>query len=141
MVWHNPLARSDAPMAPGPSWPHSLHRFITFDGSSTGCTLSVGVVHFTTACTGIINANQPDNAANNAEPRVQQVVTATLQHLAIATAALPKELKLNKSTGVVSGTPKQVGTSMFTVEVPDTKMKAKPHTRHAAMRVLTFTIS
>ena len=39
----------------------------------------------------------------------------------VVSGSLPKGLKLNKTTGEVSGKPKSAGTSDFTVEVLDTK--------------------
>ena len=47
----------------------------TLDGTSTGCTLSGGVVTFTAVGTCMIDANQAGNANYNAAPQVQQSIT------------------------------------------------------------------
>ncbi len=59
-------------------------------------------------------------------------------------AKLPKGLKLNKHTGVISGTPKKnAKSSTFTVEVLDKKIKVKHHhaMQNTATKVLSITIS
>jgi len=64
--------------------------------------------------------------------------------LAKGSAKLPKGLKLNKQTGVISGTPKGTArSSTFTVEVLDKKVKVKGHpaTQNTATRTLSITIS
>jgi type II secretory pathway pseudopilin PulG len=48
---------------------------ITLDGTSTGCSLSAGVVSFTAVGTCKIDANQAGNANYNAAPQVQQSIT------------------------------------------------------------------
>ena len=56
---------------------------------------------------------------------------------------LPKGLKLNKRTGVISGTPKKTArSSSFTVEVLDKKIKVKHHhaTQNSSTEVLSITI-
>jgi hypothetical protein len=54
---------------------------------------------------------------------------------------LPPGLSLDQSTGTISGTPKRVGTFIFTIEVADTKTKTKPKTQHTATKQLSITIS
>jgi hypothetical protein len=62
--------------------------------------------------------------------------------LAAGSAKLPSGLKLSRATGVISGTPtKKSQTSTFTVEVLDTKMTARPHTRDTATATFTITIA
>jgi hypothetical protein len=56
----------------------------TLDGSSTGCSLSGGVVSFTGAGTCRVNANQPGNAAFLPAPRVQQSFAVTAASVAPA---------------------------------------------------------
>ncbi len=53
--------------------------------------------------------------------------------------ALPRGIKLNKSTGMLSGTAKTAGTFVFTIEVLDTKTLTRPHTRDSA--TATFSIA
>jgi hypothetical protein len=53
----------------------------------------------------------------------------------------PKGLRLNKMTGVISGTPsKKSATSTFTVEVLDAKV-GKPKTQSTATATFTITIA
>ncbi len=63
--------------------------------------------------------------------------------LAPGSAKLPRGLRLNRATGVISGTPKRSGTYTFTVEVLDQKIKTKHHapTQNTATKVLSITIS
>jgi hypothetical protein len=51
---------------------------------------------------------------------------------------LPAGLKLGKSTGVITGKPKGSGTSVFTIEVTDTKTTSLPHTDNIAWKVLSI---
>jgi hypothetical protein len=61
--------------------------------------------------------------------------------LAKGSGPLPSGLKLNKTTGVISGTPKPKSvTSTFTVEVLDTKTAFKPAIQHTAESTFTITI-
>jgi iron transport multicopper oxidase len=53
---------------------------------------------------------------------------------------LPRGIKLNKATGVLSGTPKQAGTFAFTVEVLDLKSLTRPRTRDTATASLSITV-
>jgi hypothetical protein len=55
--------------------------------------------------------------------------------------ALPSGLKLGKASGMISGKPKAVGTSTFTVEVLDTKSTGSPSTQDTAWKVLSITTS
>jgi hypothetical protein len=60
----------------------------------------------------------------------------------VVAGKLPKGLKLNKGTGVISGTPKKSSaSSTFTIEVLDTKSKTKPHTQDTATASVTIVIS
>ncbi len=61
---------------------------ISLDGTSTGCTLSGGVVSFTGAGTCVIDANQGGNGSWNAATQVQQSITVVnLGFTSLATAA------------------------------------------------------
>lgn len=61
----------------------------------------------------------------------------------IASGALPKGLRLNRSTGVIAGTPKTSGTFIFTVKVVDKRIKRKGHpaTQNTATKALSITVS
>ncbi len=64
--------------------------------------------------------------------------------LAPGSGPLPKGLKLNKTTGVIGGVPKYVGTSTFTVVVIDTKSVKTAHpprVQNSASGVFSITIS
>jgi hypothetical protein len=61
----------------------------------------------------------------------------------VISGSLPKGFRLNKTTGIISGKTKQVGTLIFTVEVLDTKTKrtkGHPSTQNTATQVLSITI-
>lgn len=54
----------------------------------------------------------------------------------------PRGLRLNGSTGVISGTPgRRSTTSTFTEEVLDTKTATRPHTRNSATAMFTIPIT
>ena len=57
----------------------------------------------------------------------------------VSTGKLPSGLKLNAKSGVISGTPKAIGTSSFTVQVKDAKSASLPAT--SATQALTLTVS
>lgn len=60
--------------------------------------------------------------------------------LASGSTPLPPGLKLNKSTGVISGKATTAGTYSFTAQVVDTKI-GKPKTQNTATATLSITIS
>jgi hypothetical protein len=66
-----------------------------------------------------------------------------LWRLATGSAGLPRGLKLNRHSGLISGTPSagDAGTATFTVEVLDTKMRGKPPTRNTITKVFAITVS
>jgi Putative Ig domain len=62
----------------------------------------------------------------------------------VISGSLPKGIKLNKLTGVISGTPsKKAVSSTFSVEVLDTKVKVRGHppTQNTATAQLSITIT
>ena len=61
--------------------------------------------------------------------------------LASGSTPLPKGLKLNKTTGAITGTPKTSGVYPFTVQVTDTKTKTKPSTQGKATYAMTITVA
>ena len=71
----------------------------TLDGTSTGCTLSGGVVTFTAVGTCRIDANQAGNANYNAAPQVQQSITVNKGNQTISfTSANPSPTTVGGAT-------------------------------------------
>ena len=60
--------------------------------------------------------------------------------LAAGSSPLPSGLRL-KSTGIVTGKPKVLGSFSFTVNVVDKKTKAKPATQNSATAVVTIVVT
>ena len=56
-----------------------------------------------------------------------------------AFGSLPSGLKLNRSTGVISGKPRAAGTSTFVVVVTDTKTTSQPRHDNVGWRILSIT--
>jgi hypothetical protein len=54
---------------------------------------------------------------------------------------LPSGLTLNKTTGMISGTPLAAGTSSFVAKVTDTKTTSQPRHHNVGWAILTITIS
>ena len=54
---------------------------------------------------------------------------------------LPKGIRLDHSTGVISGQTKQVGTLDFVVRLSDTKTTGKPHTRNIVTQSMSITVN
>lgn len=61
--------------------------------------------------------------------------------LAPGSVHLPKGLRLGKSTGAITGTPKTPGIYTFTVQVTDTKTATKPRTQNRATCLMTITVA
>ena len=57
------------------------------------------------------------------------------------TGVLPKGLKLNASTGVISGTPKTSGSFSFAVEVVGAKSSTKPAVKGTAFQTFSLSVS
>ena len=71
----SPVTVGGATYTPTATATSGLAVTITLDGTSTGCTLSGGVVSFTAVGTCKIDANQAGNGTWNAAPQVQQSIT------------------------------------------------------------------
>ena len=147
------VAVGSAPYHPSATSNSGLPATISLDGSSTGCGLAGGVVTFTAPGTCVLDANQPGNSEYAPAPTVQQRIaitglaitttslpTGVIGHSyrgvlsasggsapytwKIQSGALPQGLSLNKTSGVISGTPsKRSATATATIEVLDTKAR------------------
>lgn len=145
----------------------------TIDSSAASvCSISGVVVSFTGVGACIVDANQPGSPNSNAAPLVQQSITVKVLAITttalpngkannaysmtlaaiggnppflwkLITGSLPKGIKLNKSTGLISGKTKEIGTITFTVEALDAKIKVKHHspTQNTATAQLSITIA
>jgi hypothetical protein len=89
---------------------------ITLNGSSTGCTLSSGVVTFTAAGTCLVDANIASSTNFNAASQVQQSITVTSGKLVITSTAVDGSSSSTPNLGAItvqrqngSGTPITTG--------------------------------
>jgi large repetitive protein len=95
---------------------------LTIDSSSSSvCSISAGVVSFTTAGTCTINANQAGNTNYNAAPQVQQSVTVYAGRLVFTTGAVSGSSSATPNLGPITvqrqngaGTPITTGTLTVT---------------------------
>ncbi len=71
----SPVTVGGAPYTPTATATSGLAVALTLDGTSTGCTLTAGVVNFTAVGTCVVDANQVGNANYNAAPQMQQSIT------------------------------------------------------------------
>ena len=91
-----------------------LTPVITLDSTSTGCTISSGVVSFTSTGTCLIDANQPGNGDYNAATQVQQSIPVGLQSQSITiTSTAPSGVVVGGS----SYTPTATASSGLTVAI------------------------
>jgi hypothetical protein len=74
----------------------------TLDGTSTGCTLTAGVVDFTAVGTCVIDANQAGNASYNAATQVQRSITVV--NLGFTSLATAGALANTATTASITGT-------------------------------------
>jgi uncharacterized repeat protein (TIGR01451 family) len=71
----------------------------TLDGTSTGCSLSGGVVSFTAAGTCVVNANQAGNATYAPAPQVQRsTVIGQSSQAVVFTSSAPSEASVGGPT-------------------------------------------
>lgn len=61
--------------------------------------------------------------------------------LAPGSMSMPKGLKLNKTTGAITGTPKAAGIHPFTIQLTDAKTKTKPPTQPMATYTFSITVA
>ena len=83
----SPVTVGAASYTPTATSTSGLSVAITLDSSSTGCTLSSGVVSFSSAGTCVIDANQAGNTDYGAAPQVQQAIDVGLNSQTISFTA------------------------------------------------------
>lgn len=104
----SPTTVGGTPYTPTATASSGLAVTITLDSSSTGCTLSGGVVSFVAVGTCVIDANQAGNASYSAAPQVQQTITIGKESQTIAfTSTAPS----NATVGGPGYTPTATSTS------------------------------
>ena len=90
---------------------------ITLDSSSSGCSLTTGVVSFTAAGTCLIDFNQVGNSNYNGANQAQQPITVGKGNLSISFGTAPTGLTYGESVGTHSvtatSTPANIGTILF----------------------------
>jgi DNA-binding beta-propeller fold protein YncE len=79
------------PYTPGATASSGLPVTITLDSTSTGCTISDGVVSFPALGTCVIDANQAGDANYPAASEVQQVIPIVKEYQAISFSSTPPE--------------------------------------------------
>lgn len=89
----------------------------TVDASSTGCSLSGGVVSFTAAGTCVLDFNQAGNTSFSAAPQVQQSFAVAAAPLKSQTITVTSAAPTNAQGGVGSYTPVATASSGLTVAV------------------------
>jgi hypothetical protein len=76
-----------------------------------------------------------------------QTLTASLGNppytwkLVVGSGSLPKGVKLGRTTGALTGTPRASGTFSFAVEVLDARSASKVHTQTVATQALSLTVT
>ena len=110
----SPVTVGGATYTPTATATSGLAVTITLDGTSTGCTLSGGVVSFTAVGTCKIDANQAGNANWNAAPQVQQSITVNKGNQTISfTSTNPSPV----TVGGATYTPTATATSGLAVTI------------------------
>ena len=108
----SPVTVGGASYTPTATATSGLAVAFTLDGTSTGCTLTAGVVNFTAAGTCVVDANQGGNGTWNAAPQVQQSITVNKGNQTITfTSTAPA----NATVGGASYTPTATATSGLAV--------------------------
>ena len=110
----SPVTVGGATYTPTATATSGLAVTITLDGTSTGCTLSGGVVSFTAVGTCVVDANQAGNANWNAAPQVQQSITVNKGNQTISfTSTNPSPV----TVGGATYTPTATATSGLAVTI------------------------
>ena len=110
----SPVTVGGATYTPTATATSGLAVTITLDGTSTGCTLSGGVVSFTAVGTCLVDANQAGNANCNAAPQVQQSITVNKGNQTISfTSTNPSPV----TVGGATYTPTATATSGLAVTI------------------------
>ncbi len=110
----SPVTVGGATYTPTATSTSGLTVAITLDSSSTGCTLSGGVVSFTAVGTCVVDANQAGNTNYNAATQVQQSITVNKGNQTISfTSTNPSPV----TVGGATYTPTATSTSGLTVAI------------------------
>ena len=108
----SPVTVGGAPYTPTATATSGLAVALTLDATSTGCTLTAGVVNFTAVGTCVVDANQAGNGTWNAAPQVQQSITVNKGNQTISfTSANPSPV----TVGGAPYTPTATATSGLAV--------------------------
>ena len=93
---------------------------ITLDSSSSGCTLSGGVVSFVAAGTCVIDANQAGNGTYAAAPQLQQSITINsgAQTMTVSPSTLSAGSKGNTLTFTYTAATGGISSGVVEVAVP-----------------------
>ena len=110
----SPVTAGGATYTPTATATSGLAVTITLDGTSTGCTLSAGVISFTAGGTCVVDANQAGSTNWNAATQVQQSITVNKANQTISfTATAPA----GASAGGATYTPTATATSGLAVTI------------------------
>ena len=115
------IAVGGTPYTPTATASSGLTVTITLDASSTGCTLTAGVVHFTAAGTCLIDANQAGNTNYSAAPQKQQTIAVGLVAQTITFTSTAPAATVGGATYTVTATGGASGNPVtFTIDASST---------------------
>ena len=101
----SPVTAGGATYTPTATATSGLAVTITLDGTSTGCTLSAGVISFTAGGTCVVDANQAGSTNWNAATQVQQSITVNKANQTISfTSTAPANATVGGATYTAAAT-------------------------------------
>ena len=102
---------------PGGTASSGLTPAITLDGTSTGCSLSAGVVTFTATGVCVLDANQSGNANYNAASQVQQLISVGKAAQSVSfTSTAPSNAVVGGASYIVTASATSGLTPAFTID-------------------------